>query len=168
MKHLWICTTLVVCSAALILYLKKRHKKSKEEIRAKQELLDHVKQFSGCFQPLFDAAESGNPLLAQKMLDSWKMRMTDCTVLESYFRKLSIKDKDPLDGAKEWIQVLEQWGVRHDMVGTVICITKAHEMLYLFDDVYTLGSSARIVRPAWWLQTGDELICIETGGAEIE
>ena len=168
MKHIWVCAALILCSAAVILYLKKGQKARKEELQAKQEILDHVKHFSGCYQPLFDATESGNLLLTQKLLESWKARMNGHAALESYFDKLSIKEKDPLEGAKKWIRVLERWGIRHDLPGTIINITKDHEKLYLFDDVYALGASARVVRPAWWLETEEERICIETGGAEIE
>lgn len=169
MKYSWILSTLIAGAA---LFLVVRHKARKryelEELRAKEELLMNIKQFSGCFHPLFQAVQTKNMKHAQKYLDNWKQQASGFENLGRYLGSLSVGKKSPLDSAVALMEVWRSWGIQYDLPGSLFSIMREHEALYLFDDVYEIGDQARVVRPAWWVRTQDHLICIETGIAEIE
>lgn len=171
MKYLWILAVLLL-AVLLILILLLRRKSSRntpgEEAEAKAALTENIKQFSGCFQPLFQAVQAKNTSRAQKYLGLWKERTADYPALSGFFDSVCAAQADPLENAKAWIQTLERWEIRHDLPGSSFTITREHDALYLFDDVYQVGDSASVVRPAWWIQADGQLICIETGAAEIE
>jgi len=169
MKYGWLLAALPVGTAVFLAVRRKTRKQRElEELKAKEELLTNIKQFSDCFLPLFQAVQSENSKRAQKYLDIWKQRASNLVHLGHFLDSLSGTGKSPLDIAASLVEAWDRWGIHHDPVGSVFTITREHEALYLFDDVYEIGDPARVVRPAWWVRTEDRPVCIETGIAEIE
>jgi len=168
MKYLWILA-IILLAAVLFLLLRRRPslKISAEELAAKDELLNNAKQFSGCFQALLQAVQESNAPLVQVLLDVWKQQTAEFSMLGSVFDAVCCGD-DPISNANAWLKTLSSWGIVHDTPGTLFTITAEQETLYLFDDVYGPNTQAKVVRPAWWIQEADLLICMETGGAEIQ
>ena len=166
----YLCVTAVLLLSVFVLVAKHRGPNiriSSEELAAKEDLLSNIKLFSGCFQPLADALQNGNIPLVQKLMYLWQSRSVCLPALSAYLSAVYTSNTEPLIGAQAWINTLERWNIQHDTPDYVFKITTNHEKLYLFDDVYSIGDHARILRPAWWIQQKDFISCIETGAAKI-
>lgn len=168
MKFGWVLAALTVTAAVLLAV---RHKiypnPSKEDPMAREEWLENAKKFSGRYQSLAKAIGAGNRHLAQKHMDVWRDQAGELCNLRRFLDSLCAEKPDPLDAAAALLRTLEHWGVQHHVLDDVFTITREQEALYLFDDAYEPGEQARVVRPAWWIQTEERLVCIETGAAEI-
>lgn len=167
-KYLWV--PMVLLMTALLVVYRRHDAASKAAVQAaKTALLDNIKRFVGCFQPLMEAVQDKNVPLARKIMELWGKRSVNFPELHRYLEALQTAEPDALSAAKTWIRTLESWGIRHDTVGEVFEITKEQETRYFFDDIYEYGNRARVVRPAWWTDGEDAYsVCIETGAAEIE
>lgn len=169
MKHGWLLAVLPLVAALYLAVRRNTQKKREfEELKAKEELLSNIKQFSGYFHPIFQAAQMQNIQRTQKHLDNWYRQAAGFKSLKHYLDPLFGSEKSPLDIAVSLMEIWTRWGIQHDFPGSLFSIADKHEALYLFDDVYETGEQARVVRPAWWIQTEDRIFCIETGIAEIE
>ena len=63
---------------------------------------------------------------------------------------------------------MKSWGIDHDTPERLFTVTDEDKFFYIFDDITIPNDTAKVLRPAWWLEKEGTKICISIGTAELQ
>ena len=106
-------------------------------------------------------------VFAGRTVELWKQRLTEHEKMSALFCSLEEKNETACKLCKQLMDILESWGVRHDLEHELITLTEDHEKLYLLTDLFFPGDRAEVISPAWYYEKDGRPVCIMKGFAVV-